>query len=119
MTLHYEAMRAEADYRFEQARRSWPTQSARSRGSTAIRLWQAISRWARRPSNGPRTAGSAATLDRDRSAKTVRVHITCWTDDSQPAHEVLEAAQEALAQRFTSTPEIQLQNCRLTHPSSL
>ncbi|GAA4842052.1 hypothetical protein [Garicola koreensis] len=108
MTLHYEAMRAEADYRLEQARRSWPSGTPRTADGVTGRLWQTISQRLRRFALGHRSAPRQAEPDRPAGSDAVRVHITCWTDGSEPARDVVEAIQEAVAQRFPSAPQEQL-----------
>lgn len=108
MTLHYEAMRAEADYRLEQARRSWPSGTPRTTDGATRRLWQTVSQRLRRFWIGRRPAPRQAGPDRPAGSDAVRVHITCWTDGSEPARQVVETIQEAVAQRFPSAPQEQL-----------
>ena len=88
MTLHYEAMRAEIDYRHEQARRSWPVRAPKPEAAgRRRRLWSVATRWIR-----------LANRRRSPGENIVRVHITCWTDGSQPADQVLRSIQDAVAQ---------------------
>ena len=108
MTLHYEAMRAEADYRIEQAKRSWPSGPPRTADGATGRLWRTLSQRLRRFWLGHQPAPRRAGPDRPADSDAVRVHITCWTDGSQPAHQVVEAIEEAVAQRFPSAPQAQL-----------
>ena len=108
MTLHYETMRAEADYRREQATRSWPSGPPTTAGGATERLWRTVSQRVRRFWPGHRPAPRQAGPDRAAGSDAVRVHITCWTDGSQPARQVVETIQEAVAQRFPSAPQEQL-----------
>jgi|SRR5690625_2377163 len=108
MTLHYEAMRAEADYRLEQAKRSWPSGSSRTAGSVTGRLWRTASHHLRRVTLGHRPAPRQAEPDRPSGSDAVQVHISCWTDGSQSARQVLETIQDALDQHFPSAPGMQL-----------
>lgn len=115
MTLHYEAMQAEIAYRHEQARRSWPTRASKPEAAGRRRLWSVVTHWVRLLNRRRRTAASAPPLvhapadHRTPAENIVRVHITCWTDGTQPARQVVETIQEAMGQRFTATTGTQLQ----------
>lgn len=130
MTLHYEALRAEADYRREQARNSWTSQPLTLATVTATRLWRRTLGWVRRLAQARSRPQPASRIDDALPASTgagdgaaspaaaVRVHVTCWTDGSQSARRVADVIQEAVGQRFSAQPQMLNQSRKLTSHSS-